>query len=396
MLDDIVKFAAANQIFVGLMGAASVGTAAYTLRALPRLLQDMARWLFSVEILIFNTDSFFGPLADWLMKHPHTQKVRTLRAIDIKVLDSDHQSWSMAPGEGWHWFRHDGRWYWYCRSIDRENSRGNFTRESLVIRTWGRRQDSLYKILNLVNDSQKAISGVEVRVFSGGYWQKIGYKSARRVSSILSGDGAANKLLKDARWFLLSSNWYADRGIPYRRGYLFYGEPGTGKTSLAHVLASELDIPLYFLPLGSVKDDDDLNEAFLQVKPRSILLIEDIDVARASMERSKESESGSDDGEKKSRSGITLSGLLNVIDGIVASDGRILIMTTNHPDNLDAALVRPGRVDVRLSFGKVSKEDALPMIQRFGFDIANIDLGIQWPATPATIQTALLSLAGQQ
>src|SRR3990167_1157895 len=284
MLDDIVKFAAANQIFVGLMGAASVGTAAYTLRALPRLLQDMARWLFSVEILIFNTDSFFGPLADWLMKHPHTQKVRTLRAIDIKVLDSDHQSWSMAPGEGWHWFRHDGRWYWYCRSIDRENSRGNFTRESLVIRTWGRRQDSLYKILNLVNDSQKAISGVEVRVFSGGYWQKIGYKSARRVSSILSGDGAANKLLKDARWFLLSSNWYADRGIPYRRGYLFYGEPGTGKTSLAHVLASEIDIPLYFLPLGSVKDDDDLNEEFLQVKPRSILLIEDIDVARASME----------------------------------------------------------------------------------------------------------------
>lgn len=148
---------------------------------------------------------------------------------------------------------------------------------------------------------------------------------------------------------------YHDRSMPYRRGYLFYGPPGTGKSSISLAIAGEFGLDLYELKVPSVATDADLEQMFLEIPPRCIVLLEDIDAVWSG--RSSSEKRGQD-------AGCTLSGLLNVLDGVASQEGRIVIMTTNLPDRLDGALVRPGRVDVKVYLGNISQNSAEEMFLR--------------------------------
>ena len=87
-------------------------------------------------------------------------------------------------------------------------------------------------------------------------------------------------LVTDVEKFLNGSRWYYDRGIPYRRGYLLHGPPGSGKTSFVLALAGHLDFNICVLSLSdSGMTDDRLNHLLTQAPPRSIILLEDIDAA---------------------------------------------------------------------------------------------------------------------
>jgi mitochondrial chaperone BCS1 len=87
-------------------------------------------------------------------------------------------------------------------------------------------------------------------------------------------------LVADATRFASAGGWYQERGVPYRRGYLFSGPPGCGKTSLAFALASHLRRPIYVINLGSMATDENLLKAFSKVPGEAVLLIEDVDSFR--------------------------------------------------------------------------------------------------------------------
>ena len=118
-------------------------------------------------------------------------------------------------------------------------------------------------------------------------------------------------------------------------------------------LAGYLRRPLCVLNLGSIESDNDLFAAIIDSPPNAILLIEDVDCSRVSTQRkitrpkvvdiTDSDKEDDDDGEAK---GVSKAGLLNALDGIMTPENRIFVMTTNHPENLDTALVRPGRADV--------------------------------------------------
>jgi chaperone BCS1 len=184
-------------------------------------------------------------------------------------------------------------------------------------------------------------------------WRPFGNPRRKRtLDSVIFEDGIREALLADVREFLDSGQWYLDRGIPYRRGYLLYGPPGGGKSSFIQALASELDYSICLLNLSEMALSDDRLNHLLNVLPeRSILLLEDIDSAMNCPERP--------------HGKLTFSGLLNALDGVASSEERIIFMTTNHYDRLDPALIRPGRVDVQQYIGRATHNQVRRMFARF-------------------------------
>ncbi|EPQ51524.1 P-loop containing nucleoside triphosphate hydrolase protein, partial [Gloeophyllum trabeum ATCC 11539] len=161
-----------------------------------------------------------------------------------------------------------------------------------------------------------------------------------------------------------SKEWYHARGIPFRRGYLLHGVPGAGKTSLIQSLAGALGLDVYVVSIGRKGlDDADLAQLISELPERCVAVMEDIDAAFAHTV-SRESSSSNEDSSSVGN-GVTLSGLLNAIDGIGAHEGRILFATTNRYEALDPALCRPGRMDRHVEFGYASAHQARELFRVF-------------------------------
>ncbi|KAG6831542.1 hypothetical protein H0H92_009461 [Tricholoma furcatifolium] len=214
--------------------------------------------------------------------------------------------------------------------------------------------------------------------FSSNRWNHVACRARRPISSIVLDPGVSDVILEDARDFLRSKPWYAERGIPFRRGYLLYGSPGSGKTSLIHCMAGELMLDVYIISLSRAGlDDASLSELVNALPERCLALMEDIDAAFThGVTRNLDEENndpkkanappppaGSASTPTPSR--LSLSGLLNALDGVGAQEGRILFATTNRYSALDEALCRPGRMDLHIEFKDASKYQARELFKRF-------------------------------
>ena len=218
-------------------------------------------------------------------------------------------------------------------------------------------------------------------------WRFVASRPKRPLGSIILDTGIKEKILDDAKDFLDSRTWYLERGIPFRRGYLLvslswshqnsrryltyamqYGAPGTGKTSIIHSLAGELGLDVFIVSLSrSNLDDNMLQQLISELPEKCIALMEDIDAAfHHSLNRdSEQSEKKTIGYNKEEGSKVTLSGLLNALDGVGAQEGRLLFATTNRYETLDPALRRPGRMDVHVEFKLASQYQAGELFKRF-------------------------------
>lgn len=172
-------------------------------------------------------------------------------------------------------------------------------------------------------------------------WRNRGLRPGRTLESVILRQGMLEAIVADFREFSANDtrDWYMKRGLPYRRTYLFHGPPGVGKTSTIRALAGLLRLPACFLSLGNVEvGNRQLVDAMQSIPKPSMLVIEDVDALFNSHR------------EATTTPHLTFSGLLNALDGLVAADGVLCVFTTNHPDRLDPALARAGRIDRQFEF----------------------------------------------
>ncbi|KAJ6614964.1 P-loop containing nucleoside triphosphate hydrolase protein [Mycena sp. CBHHK59/15] len=203
---------------------------------------------------------------------------------------------------------------------------------------------------------------------SSGKWAKTVTKSRRALSTLILPSNIKETILADAQEFLASEKWYNMVGIPHRRGYLLYGAPGTGKSSTIHAIAGELGLEIYFISLASPGIDDySLGRLISDTPSRCILLIEDIDCAFPSRDEIDDDDADEPEKDRNGKpmkfnnmmppkSAVTLSGLLNVLDSVSSEEGRLTFATTNHIANLDPALIRAGRMDLKIKYSLATTE----------------------------------------
>ncbi|KAH6580490.1 hypothetical protein BASA61_009604 [Batrachochytrium salamandrivorans] len=279
-----------------------------------------------------------GLLRRYFQARPHQLSIQT--AFTRHENGSSSTDFCMVPGRGKHYFEYQGAWFQVERQ--REQSTIDLTTgspcEMVTITTLSRDRELLSKILD----------------------------EAKEVA--LANQDISQIIHNDVKAFLSGGAWYHKHGVPYRRGYLLYGPPGSGKTSYIQSLAGELDYNICILNLGEMgMTDDRLAHLLNNIPARSIILLEDVDAAFPNRVALPADHTTSTDTVKSSspRSMLTFSGLLNALDGVAASEERIIFMTTNYIEHLDNALVRPGRVDVRAYIGNATELQARAMFECF-------------------------------
>jgi len=291
-----------------------------------------------------------------------------------------------TPSQGRHFFWYKGRPMLLERQQHSNTSRWALYNERLFLSCLGRNSSLIRELIDEASKEFQNRDGIKTIIYRAQRysrgdsfnWVRCMARSPRPLSTVILDENEKQTLIKDMRRYLRNRTrrWHSNRGIAYKRGYLLHGPPGTGKTSLCFAAAGELGLPLYLLTLNSnALDEDNLYTLFSELPNKCIVLIEDVDTAGITHSRGKTvtnkpkgSEALAQDTEDTSaendppldnsqKDGITLSGLLNVIDGVASSEGRILVMTTNHADRLDEALVRIGRVDMQVFLGYATQEN---------------------------------------
>ncbi|KAK6237407.1 hypothetical protein QUC31_002876 [Theobroma cacao] len=192
-------------------------------------------------------------------------------------------------------------------------------------------------------------------------WESAIFKHPARFDTLAMEPELKQFIMDDLDSFVGRKDFFENVGRAWKRGYLLYGPPGTGKSSLVAAIANHMSYHVYDLQFQSVRNDAELRRILTSTTNRSILLIEDIDCStkisedrgKVKDEKQKEGEDGRLNRPSSIDPGVTLSGLLNFIDGLWSSCGneRIIIFTTNHKEKLDPALLRPGRMDVHIHMG---------------------------------------------
>ncbi len=190
-------------------------------------------------------------------------------------------------------------------------------------------------------------------------------------------------------WWVEDRAWYEERRLAWKDGWLLYGPPGTGKTSAVRSIARHYDVPIYTLDMPSARNSD-LTEIYLDAcsNTPAIVLLEDVDTIFKGREGRKTT-----DAKGRVTEGITFEAMLEALDGIDRNHGVVTVMTTNHYDALDAALIRPGRINVHLEvepFGTAYQEKLIKFL--LGENAHQLDF-ISAQETPAALTARCIELA---
>ncbi|KAI4520156.1 hypothetical protein K525DRAFT_286455 [Schizophyllum commune Loenen D] len=326
-----------------------------------------------VQLELTNRDHAYDWFLGWMARNTDATTRRFLPShqISVETVIEKHKNGSsnvffnLVAGPGTHYLKYQGAWMQVrrereTRAMQLVGAQSGGPWETIVLTTLSRDRFLFPKLLAEARDlAIKSQEGkLVIHTAWSTQWQPFGQPRGKRpLQSVVLAPNVAQKIENDVRTFLKRRQWYVDRGIPYRRGYLLHGPPGSGKSSFIQALAGALDYDICLLNLAERGlTDDRLMHLLTNAPERSFILIEDVDAAFN--KRVQTSEDGY-------QSAVTFSGFLNALDGVASGEERIVFMTTNHLERLDPALIRPGRIDLIELIDDATPEQARTLFSRF-------------------------------
>lgn len=315
-------------------------------------------------LTIEDDDDLWHPIERWLTEElrstdTHHMTVQSLDDEDVlfAFYKDDRERTLMIEGHSIVVKRIDSRAEWSNKTTSETTvlvgspltDKFVFTAETEAAR------DALMRKLNaFLNDRKRGPFFWRQRPWGG--FRRMDNKVHRPLDTIILPGDMADRLVADMRQFLDSEKEYAVRGIPWHRGYLFHGPPGTGKTSLIQAVCGHVGVDVYFISLSSVKSDQALFNLMENIDDGDAIIIEDVDVYQSAHERN---------GQGANDDTLTLDGLLQVTDGAFTPHGAMIFLTTNRVETLDDALIRPGRCDFKEELGYLDQDQLDRLVQRF-------------------------------
>lgn len=404
MIHDIWTYIASqlntNQFFSGAALAGMLLGILHTLRGWVMRCARMIFRRFVVSLTVHSEDPLYVPMTRWLKANQFDAyamryRLRTEESSDGSATRTspgapiavgtrrkvEAPPATLGPDYGTYFFRHCGRWLRVSVAKEGDSAgQGNRraqTREFLTIQHLGVSQQFLQNLVELLRKELVAEQEQSLYVYTASMnygWDGAGSMPIfSRVCPVVLADGVLEDLIGDVREFFGRSDWYAERGIPWRRGYLLHGPPGTGKTSVVRHIARTFGLNIYSVGSSGYMNSA-LGNSLRNVPPCSIILFEDIDTHdiqnRAVAQPNSQS---SAEGGLEALVSVSLGDLLNAIDGINPPEQVLIVMTSNRPEAIDPALLRPGRVDRRIHLDRCSREQALRLAGKFFPDATDLE-----------------------
>lgn len=396
MIESLQAAFASNPLVSGGATLAAFGILAMWLRQVPGKVAAWAKHFFITSLTVDSREELLFPaLVEYMDSREVLRRINNFTVRSVRQQSSTYQSLAdelqqggrpapvFSPGEGFHIFMLDGRLMW----MKREVTVGPAIIEKIVLSTFGRDKRPLEAIVHAAMDHriERELNRIAIYVPSpyNNEWTRARLGNNRKLDSVVLKRGQKEAIRDDLKRFFAGRERYETLGIPWRRGYLLYGPPGTGKTSLVTALASELSLNVCVLSLASPNvTDEKIGNLLASVPRRSVILIEDVDAFFT--QRAK-----ADTGVK-----VSYSGFINALDGVAAHEGSVVFLTTNHPQLIDEAAIRSGRVDFRMELGLCDRDQLARMFRKFFDDeaaaarFADAVAPDRW--SPAQVQERLL------
>lgn len=405
LFNQFQAYSKANPIVAGAVSLWGLGVVTFMFRSIPFRIWNFIKRQ-STTTLQFNSDTLgtnlqtFTGFMKWFEKEGRSRWSRQFALQGVYTYGGNPEDGTvMGMGDGSHFFFYKGRPVWLNRR--RIEQTGFNVVYEITITTLGRSRAPLDR---MIDEFKYRPSADKIGVFqlSEKQWVRIADIEKRPLQTVVLDKQTKQQLVSWIEEWQKSREWYETRGLPYKMTFVFHGIPGTGKTSLIRALASHFQMNLCVINITSISDSA-LEQALATTPPKTIIVIEDFDSSGATKARknvpavkpadpapaaapsggwtlTKAAETPKDavpvaagaSGEDKGDSladllggfgALSLTGLLNALDGVISLNGKLVFMTTNVFDQMDSALVRKGRIDHAIEIKAATHAEVVEYIE---------------------------------
>lgn len=387
MLDQLIDILKQNPLLTTVYSGGVVAVLVTNFRSIVQFLRDRILYLISFTILKVSNIGYLY-VEDKNDLEIFLKQQRHIFQKSYELTDKNE----VREGFGLSWYIIFGKLVCVMKELDTSK---NMLVLRINMRVFFANKEKFTKQLKSSLESATEIYENKINI---SFDYNVHKREKRPLESVYTNDNISEILKKDIQAFIDSKDIYIRNNILYKRNYLLYGKPGTGKSSLIFALASYFNFRITIIDLKSVKSVLDILYRISNTD-KTFFVFEDIDALSPGLiEREEETQNSPREKKDCPRElvpdgkmieGLSLSDILNVLDGLYTAEGTICFFTTNHIEKLDSAFLRDGRMDCKIEMNDLSKDVANKMIQdKLGYS----NLLKKESINPATLQELIIQV----